>query len=124
MEARPDRKATPARPFSTRAFTAVTAGLAAVALLVTGVACLVLEAGPSGDAQHAWTAAHCLVALIFIVAAVWHASLNGRGLLRHLRGMACRAAPISREAVWAVALVAAALGLALGLAHAFLPAEI
>jgi hypothetical protein len=84
------------KAFDYRAFWALLLALATPGLAWTGIA--LHAAGHQGftRATHAWMAAHWILALLFLVGAAGHIVLNGRVLLRHLRGLAARVLPFSR----------------------------
>ncbi len=109
--------ARPERSFRTRAFVAASALLTALGLPVTGFASHATAGEGLAGAHHAWMATHNALGLLFVVFAVWHLCLNGRAVLRHLRGSVGRVTMPSREALAALLLVAGMLTLAVG--HTF-----
>lgn len=102
------------RPFNHRAFWALLLAVTVVGLPWTGIECHLHGFEGLSAERHAWMAAHDALALLFAIAVAAHAFLNGRVLLRHARGLATRVLPASREAVVALALVAALLLLSVG----------
>lgn len=102
------------RRFDFRAFWSVLLAATIVGLPWTGI--VLHAAGHAGDAGavHGWMAAHWALAVLFTSAALGHLVLNGRALVRHLRGLVGRAIPVSREALTALAITAALLALAVG----------
>lgn len=99
---------------SRRAFVALAMAFSAIGLPVTGIANHLRQFDDLTRARHAWMSAHNVLALIFVVFAVWHVALNWRPLARHVRGLAERFPSVSREAALAAALVGSLLLLAVG----------
>jgi len=94
------------KPFHARAFVASVAAISGSGLPVTGLGSHLCQAYPVTPSYHAWMTIHWSLAIVFVVFAVWHVVLNRRALLRHLRGASPRIREVSREAVFAVTLVA------------------
>lgn len=105
------------QPFSKRAFVALAAAFAGLGLPVTGVANHVQQMDPMTVQRHAWMSAHNILGVLFVVFAIWHVILNRRALLKYTGGLAERLPRVSREAIWAAALVAVVLVMVVG--HAF-----
>jgi hypothetical protein len=105
------------KPFNQRAFVTLVAAVAGAGLPLTGFANHVLQTDPINPSRHAWMAAHNGLGIIFATFAIWHAILNRRALVSHLRGAMGRWRMVGREALWAVALVTVALSVAVG--HTF-----
>ncbi len=108
-------KITAKKSFNPRAFVALTAAVAGLGLPVTGLANHLLQHGSMGMERHAWMSAHNALGILFVVFALWHAFLNRRLLLNHMRGLAGRQPGISGEAVCAVVLVGVAFFLLWGM---------
>lgn len=102
------------RPFNRRAFVALTTAAAGLGLPVTGTAVHLLQEQPATYAHHAWSAAHTVLGLLFVVLGTWHALLNSRALLNYARTWARQTPRPSREAVGAVLVVGIALLVAVG----------
>lgn len=102
------------RPFNWRAFWSLLLAVTVVGLPWTGIENHRLGFDGLTQQRHGWMAAHNVLALLFIVAVVAHLVMNGRALLRHARGLATRLAPLSREALVALAVTAALLFLSVG----------
>jgi hypothetical protein len=102
------------RPFSYRAFWSLLLAVTGLGLPWSGVE--LHAAGHHGwtTATHAWMAVHWVSALLFMIAVVGHVVMNGRVLLRYVRGLASRVLPLSREAVAALAITTGLLLLAVG----------
>ena len=105
---------TPRRPFSFRAFWALLLAVTVIGLPGSGVELHLTGDGGWTTARHAWMAVHWVFALLFVVAAVGHVVLNGRALLRHLRGLGAWVLPFSWEAIAVLAITAVLLLLAVG----------
>ena len=105
------------RPFNARAFVALMAAITGIGLPLTGLANHLCQAHPITPSYHAWMSAHNSLGTLFFVSAIWHAVLNRRALVRYLRGVRSRLSGSSREAIYAVALVAVVLFVAL--AHVY-----
>jgi hypothetical protein len=106
------------KPFSTRAFVAIVAATSGIGLPVTGLMNHAHQVEPPFIlARHAWMSAHTSLGVIFTVFAVWHVILNRRALLSHVRGIVARVPGLTREALVAVALVVALVGIVVS--HAF-----
>lgn len=105
------------RSFNSRAFVALTAAFSGFGLPITGTVNHLLHPEPMTVSQHAWTAAHNGLGILFVTFAVWHAILNRRLLVNHVRGSAGRLPGVSGEAIFAALLAGAAVFLAVG--HAF-----
>jgi len=103
-------------PFNKRAFVAMMAVFSGIGLPISGLMNHIYGFEPLTTARHGWMAAHNVMGIVFAVFVGWHVALNWRPLMSHLRNAA--ALP-RREAVWAGAIVAALLALAVG--HAFIP---
>jgi hypothetical protein len=103
--------------FSTRAFVALVMTASGVGLPLTGYMNHVYGFEPISVARHAWMTAHNVLGLLFAVSAGWHAWLNRRALLNHLRGGLAGVRRVGREAACAVAVVG--LLVALFVSHAF-----
>lgn len=106
------------RPFNGRAFVALTAAISGIGLPLTGLANHLCQAHPITNSHHAWMSVHNSLGILFLVSASWHAVLNRRVLVRHLRAASPRFSGGSREAIYAAALVALVLFLALAHIHA------
>jgi hypothetical protein len=105
------------KPFSTRAFVALTAAVSGLGLPLTGYANHLYQFAPLSTQRHAWMAAHNILATLFLVFAVWHIFLNRHALLKYAKG-AVRNNPFpSREAILASVIVASVMFLFVG--HAF-----
>jgi len=102
------------KPFNMRAFLALLAALSGAALPITGIVDHLMSHHTMTAQRHPWMATHFLLGVIFAIAAAWHAVLNRRVLLKHVRGLAETMPSLSREAIWAVVIVAAAAAIAVG----------
>jgi hypothetical protein len=105
------------KSFNTRAFVTLTVALSGLGLPVTGLPLHLLDSARLSVARHAWMAAHNILGFVFVGFAIWHVVLNRRALRNHLRHAAAHAREVNREALLALAVVAAALLFA---GHAFL----
>ena len=101
------------KPFNGRAFVALTGALSGIGLPLTGLGNHLCQAHPITYSYHAWMSAHNSLGILFFVSAIWHAVLNRRVLVNYLRGARLRLSGGSREAIYAVALVAVVLFVAL-----------
>ena len=97
------------KPFNGRAFVALTAAISGIGLPVTGLGNHLCQGHPITHSYHAWMSAHNSLGILFFVSAIWHAVLNRQVLVKHLRGVGPRVPGSSREAIYAVALVAVVL---------------
>jgi hypothetical protein len=104
-------------PFNHRAFVSMMIAAAGIGLPITGIANHLLQFEPMTVQRHAWMAAHNSLGFLFVIFALWHVLLNRRALLNHARGLAARATAVSREAVYAVAVIVLTTAVAAG--HAF-----
>jgi len=100
-----------------RAFVALTAAISGMGLPVTGIANHLYQMEPMTLERHAWMSAHNTLGVLFTIFAIWHAILNRRALCNHARGLGARLFSMSREASFAVALIAIALFFVVG--HTF-----
>jgi len=96
---------TPAKPFSQRAFVSLVAAVAGLGLPLTGLFTHLTGTESMTARRHFWMAAHNGLGIIFTTFVVWHVILNRRALLAHIRGVAGRWHVVSREILWATALV-------------------
>jgi len=104
--------------FNSRSFTALGMLFSGLGLPLTGFANHVYGFDPLTLERHAWMSTHNSMGILFLVFAVWHAVLNRRALLHHLRNGAAAIPALSREALLAAALVGFALLFFTG--HAFI----
>lgn len=102
------------KQFNRRAFVSLLAAISGLGLPVTGYMCHLSAMEPMTAQRHVWMSAHNSLGLVFMVAAIWHVILNRQALMRHLRAAAAGITGVSREAVWALALVALVLFIAVG----------
>jgi hypothetical protein len=91
--------------FNIRSFVALMAGMSALGLPVTGIACHYYGFEPMTVARHAWMSAHNILGFIFAVSALWHAALNRRAIGGYIRNVAAKTPRISREAALAAVTV-------------------
>jgi len=105
------------KSFNTRAFVTITVALSGLGLPMTGLPLHLLDSAPLSVARHAWMTAHNALGFVFVTFAIWHVLLNRRALRSHLRRAAAHAGQVNREALLALAVVAAALAL---VGHVFL----
>ena len=105
------------KSFNKRAFVALTAASAGLGLPITGLANHMFQMDLIGFRRHAWMVAHTSLGVLFLAFVIWHMILNRRTLLQYVRGFYAHLPGVSREAFWAVGLVAAVLFIAVG--HAF-----
>jgi hypothetical protein len=102
---------TTSRPrWEQRRFVTLGVLLSGLALPITGVADHLARHSAEPNAA-GWVIVHIALGTLFVVFATWHAVLNRRALMRHLRGRAVRPALPSREALAALALVGGVLAL-------------
>jgi hypothetical protein len=85
-------------------------------LPITGLADHLFGDSSAPDTAVGWSIAHVALGSLFVAFATWHAVLNRRALLNHLRGGAAGAPVRSAEAVAALVLVGGVL--ALSVTHA------
>ena len=105
------------KQFNRRAFVALVATMSGLGLPVTGLMNHLHQTEPATLVRHVWMSAHNSLGIIFVVFAVWHAVLNRRALLSHLRGAVAQVPRLTREAIVAVMLVVALVGIVVS--HAF-----
>ena len=109
---------TASRPrWDKRRFISLGALFSGLALPITGLGDHFARHSPDSPGPHAgigWVIAHVAIGTLFIVFATWHAVLNRRALLKHLRSRARRTALPSSEAVAALALVGGVLVFTVG----------
>ncbi len=104
-----------ARPrFNLRAFVSLMIAATGLGLPVTGVFNHVYGFAPLTLERHAWMSAHNVLGVLFVGFSVWHVVLNRRALWRHLSSTAARLPALSREALVAGAIVAAAVAAVVG----------
>ena len=106
------------RPFNIRAFVALTAAFAVLGLPISGYVNHLLQIYPMTIQRHAWMSAHNILAVIFAAFAIWHVILNRRALFNHTKAVVMRFPYMSREAIFAIGVVAVGLFIAVG--HTFL----
>ena len=106
------------RPFNKRAFTASMAALTVATLPLSGWFCHHYQFAPMTEARHAWMAVHVTTAILFVLAAAWHITLNRKAIVAYLRGVGGQTHGVSREARLAAAIFACVVFVAAG--HAFL----
>jgi hypothetical protein len=102
------------RKLNKRALTALISLISGISLPFTGLALHMLHLSPLSSPRHFWIVLHEALGIIFTISTVWHIILNRKTLYNHLRGAAGRFAGVSRETLWAVALVAVILFAAAG----------
>ena len=102
----------PTHRFNTRAFVALSLALSGLGLPVTGIMNHVDQTAPFAT-RHGWMAAHNSLALLVVVFAIWHVTLNWKALVRYV-GSSARQVLARREALWATAMVALVLLVAVG----------
>ena len=100
---------TTAKRFNQRAFVSLVVALAALGLPLTGLFTHVTGTEPLSPRHHFWMAAHNSLGIVFTAFVVWHVVLNRRALLAHIRGVTGPWQTVSREILWATALVTAVL---------------
>jgi hypothetical protein len=103
--------------FNQRAFVSLVVAVAGLGLPLTGLFNHLLGTEGISPRRHFWMAAHNGLGILFTTFVVWHLVLNRRALLAHIRGVGGRWRSVSREILWAAALVAAVLLGAVG--HTF-----
>jgi hypothetical protein len=107
-------KDTGKRSFNLRGFVVLTATVSGLGLPISGLATHMHQMDSLFSAsRHAWMSVHTLLGILFMVFTIWHAILNRRVLMKHLRGCAGDSR-LGREAVGALVLVAVLLFLAVG----------
>lgn len=105
------------KKFNVRSFVALMVLFAGVGLPVTGIANHLCQFDSLTTERHAWMTAHNVLALLFVVFAVWHCILNRRGLWGHIKGIAPCFPSVSREALFAAGVVAVIV--LVSVSHAF-----
>lgn len=107
-------KTTKKKLFNLRGFIIITATVAGLGLPITGLAIHLVQMKPLVSfSRHAWMSVHTLLGVLFMASTVWHAVLNRRILLNHIRGRA--AGPgIGRETISAIILIAMVMFVAVG----------
>ncbi len=100
---------TQAKPMNQRAFVALVAALSGLGLPLSGLFTHLSGTESVAGQRHFWMAAHNSLGIIFTAFCVWHVVLNRRALFAHLRGVGDRWRALSREILWATALVFAVL---------------
>ncbi len=100
-----------------RAIIALVSLISGAGLPFTGLAVHMLKSDSTNGAHHSFIVMHELLGLMFTVSTIWHVILNRQALVGHIWRSSGRAGRVSREAVWAVALVSAML--LMGLSHTF-----
>lgn len=108
----------PEKRLNKRALMALTALVSGIGLPFTGLAVHLLHSNFPHDARHAWMAVHEALGIIFTLSAIWHVILNRKGLVSHIRHSAGQVAHVSKEFLWATALVG--MMLLMALSHSFL----
>jgi hypothetical protein len=94
------------RRLNKRALMALIALFSGIGLPVSGLATHMLHEGSTGSARHFWIVAHEVLGMIFVFGTTWHVILNRKVLAGHLKGSTGRFGLPSREAFWAVVVVA------------------
>jgi hypothetical protein len=112
MDKKPDKK------LNKRALVALTALISGIGLPFTGLAVHLLRSNSPHGAGHAWMSTHEALGIIFSVSTIWHIILNRKGLVSHIRHCAGHVAHVSKEFLWATALVG--MMLLMALSHSFL----
>lgn len=107
----------PDTTFKVRAFVAMVMVSSGLALPVTGIANHFFGLAPLSVGRHAWMSAHNGLGILFVVFSIWHVVLNRRALWKHMRNAASRIPAMSREAMFAGAVVTLMLVLFVG--HVF-----
>ena len=98
-----------AKPFNQRAFVSLVAAVSGLGLPLTGLFTHLTGTEFLTPRRHFWMAGHTSLGIVFTAFVVWHVVLNRRALLAHVRGVTGRWHAVSREILWATALVAATL---------------
>jgi hypothetical protein len=104
----------PKNRFNKRAFTALMAGISGLGLPITGLMNHLYGMEPLTARRHAWMSAHNSLAIVFTVTVVWHVILNRQALLRYIRTATTIIPAISREMIYAMAVVSMVLFIAVG----------
>jgi len=91
--------------FNQRAFTAFLMTFSGVGLPISGYANHLLQFAPFQLPRHAWMSAHNILAIIFVISAIWHIVLNRKALGNHFVNLKTRIPLIRREAMLAFAIV-------------------
>jgi hypothetical protein len=103
--------------FDKRAFISIVMAFAGLGLPITGYANHLHQFDSMTVQRHIWMAAHNSLGIIFMVFAIWHAILNRRPLLKHVKGIAIKGIRLRRELIYAVAMISILLLIFVG--HAF-----
>lgn len=106
-----------AKTFNTRSFVTLMIAFSGLGLPVTGIANHFFGFAPPSVERHAWMSAHNCLGILFVVFSIWHVVLNRRALWKHVRNATLRIRAMSREAMFAGAVVTLMLVLFVG--HAF-----
>lgn len=99
------------RRWDQRAFVVMGVALCGLALPITGLVDHVAGDSTSQGAAQGWAFTHTAIGGLFVAFCVWHALLNRRALLRHVRGRAGFSRLPRREFVAAAVLVGAVLAI-------------
>jgi hypothetical protein len=95
--------------FNKRAFVSLAMFVSGLLLPVSGIMLHVLQFEPLTEARHFWMSVHNMAAFLFTLFVVIHISYNWRSLIHYARMM--KGIAVSREAIWAILLVACIVGL-------------
>ena len=107
----------PANTFNKRAFVVMVMVFSGLALPITGLVNHFHAFGPMNVGRHAWMSAYNALGILFVAFSIWHAWLNRKALLNHMRKTAANVPAISRETILAGAIVLVFLVLFVG--HTF-----
>jgi uncharacterized alpha/beta hydrolase family protein len=97
------------KPFNKRAFISIVILLSGVLLVASGIVNHKLAFRAFTPTRHFWMAVHNMSALIFTICVSIHVSYNWKVLTRHANKL--KSMVISKEAIWAIILVAGVVGL-------------
>lgn len=97
------------KPFNQRAFVALMAVFTGALLPFSGLILHSLRGRGYFSGRHAWFILHTILGVIFLVLLCWHLYLNRRPFLHYLKTAPGDSLPLSREARWALIIVAVIL---------------
>lgn len=103
----------PRKKLNRQALMALIALISGIGLPFTGLAVHLLQSDSPQGPRHSWMVAHEALGIVFTVSTIRHVILNRKGLMNHIRRSAGQVIHVSREVLWACALVGMMLLMAL-----------
>ena len=91
------------KPFNWRAFSSIAMFLSVLGLPISGIMNHNLQFEQFSPERHFWMSVHNISAILFVVFAIIHITLNWRSLVHYMHKV--KGAVISREALTAIAVV-------------------